>query len=285
MAGRDIAAIQSAQEYVAEEAPCGTCGGVSLPASFIYVPGNIKINIPSEDVEKEVAQAIGRLDTVGKTDQHTLHSLLSLPENRYLVRELCWVLTIQGLETYLLRPSDPAGFSLLVEATRPTHDPGDIDLVIGIRGPIAPPEMCNGLMIPIVNFDHVFSFPRKALIDAIPKPENISAAKFRAVAEELFDRIMQMTDNAGSTDEHRAANYLAMRCKAIYELTAVKFEQDFSLTGIEVRPSPLSGTRNLVDIIFSFTNRKTDFTEKFFVCVDVTGKFPFMFGKLKECLR
>ena len=28
-----------------------------------------------------------------------------------------------------------------------------VDVVIGTRGPIAPPEMCNGLMVPIVGFD------------------------------------------------------------------------------------------------------------------------------------
>ena len=36
-----------------------------------------------------------------------------------------------------------------------------------------------------------------------------------------------------------------------------------SLTGVEARPSPLSGTRKIVDVIFSYTNRNTDFAEKF----------------------
>jgi hypothetical protein len=42
-------------------------------------------------------------------------------------------------------------------------------------------------------------------------------------AEELFDRIMQMTDNAGATDGHRALNYLAMRYQAIYANAADAF--------------------------------------------------------------
>ena len=49
---------------------------------------------------------------------------------------------------------------------------------------------------------------------------------------------------------------------------------------MEVRPSPLSSTRNIVDVIFSYTNRNTDFTEKFFVRVDVTEEFPFLVTKL-----
>ena len=99
----------------------------------------------------------------------------------------------------------------------------DIDVVIGVRGPIAPPEMCNGLMVPIVVFDQIYSFGRDALIKAIPKPEKMTDKQFGPAAEELFDRMMQMTDNAGATDEHRALNYLAMRYPAIYAKAAEKF--------------------------------------------------------------
>ena len=158
--------------------------------------------------------------------------------------------------------------------------PNDIDIVVGVRGPIAPPEMCNGLMIPIVAFDQIYSFDRDTLIKAIPKPEKTTAAQFGPAAEELFNRIMQLTDNAGATDEHRALNYLAVRYPAIYTKAAEEFARDFSLTGVEVRPSPLSSTRSIVEVVFAFTNRNTDFTEKFFVRVDVSEEFPFLVTKL-----
>ena len=228
----------------------------------------------------EFAQATGRTETAGKTDQQTFHAVLSRRENRYLVRQLCWVLTIQGLETYLLIPSDPADIDLLVEAIRPIPDPNDIDVVIGLRGPIAPPEMCNGLMVPIVAFDQLYSFDRPTLIKAIPRPEKTTAAQFNPVAEELFNRIMQMTDNAGATDEHRALNYLAMRYPAIYAKASEEFGQSCSLTGVEVLPAPLGGDRKIVDIVFAYTNRTTDFTEKFSVRCDLSGEFPFLVGKL-----
>ena len=91
---------------------------------------------------------------------------------------------------------------------------------------------------------------------------------------------MQLTDNAGATDEHRALNYLVVRYPAIYAKAAEEFALDFSLTGVDVLPSPLSSTRRLVDVIFSYTNRNTDFTEKFFVRADVTEEFPFLMKKL-----
>jgi hypothetical protein len=248
--------------------------------SYVYAIGRVEARFPNLAAEKEFAQATGRTDTAGKTDQQTFHAVLCKREHRYLVRQLCWVLTIQGLETYLLQPRDPADIDLLVEAIRPAPSPNDIDVVIGLRGPIAPPQMCNGLTVPIVAFDQIYSFDRDALIKAIPKPEKSTAEKFGPAAEELFSRIILITDNAGATDEHRALNYLAMRYPAIYGKAAEEFAHDFSLTGVEVRPSPLSSTRNIVDVIFSYTNRNTDFTEKFCARVDVTEEFPFLVNKM-----
>jgi hypothetical protein len=266
---------------------CSSCGaaptahgGTSAPPSWVYAIGNIEVRFPSISVEKEFAQATGRDKTAGLTDRQSLHAVLSKPENRYLVRQLCFVMTIEGLETYLLRPRDPADFGLLVEAIRPNPSPLDLDVVIGIKGPIAPPEMCNGLMVPIVVFDQIYSFDRDTLIKSIPKPEKTSAKEFAPAADELFDRIMQMTDNAGAIDDNRALNYLAVRYQAIYANAAEEFARNCSLTAVEVHGSPLSGTRKILDVIFSYTNRSTDVVDKFFVRVDVTDEFPFLVTKL-----
>src|ERR1700687_3822450 len=242
---------------ITPQAGCPTCGGTGGAAglspngsgmtSYVYAIGRVEARFPNLAAEKEFAQATGRTDTVGKTDQQTFHAVLSKHENRYLVRQLCWVLTIQGLETYLLTARDPSDIDLLVEAIRPAPSPNDIDVVIGLRGPIAPPEMRNGLMIPIVAFDQIYSFDRDALIKAIPRPEKVTTEDFEPAAGELFDRIMQMADNAGATDEHRALNYLAVRYQAIYENAAEAFARNASLTGVDVAPSPLSGTRKVVN--------------------------------------
>ncbi len=167
-----------------------------------------------------------------------------------------------------------------MEAVRPTPSPIDLDVVVGIRGPIAPPQVCNGLMVPIVIFDQIYSFDRPSLMQSIPRPEQIAEEQFAAASEELFDRIMLMADNAGATDEHRALNYCAVRYPAIYAKAAEAYGQSSSLTGVEVRPSSLSNTRRIVEVIFSYRDRNTDFTEKFFVRVDVTEEFPFLVTKL-----
>jgi hypothetical protein len=248
--------------------------------SYVYALGRVEPRFRSLALEKEFAQATGRGDTAGLTDRQALQSVLSQRQNRYLARQLCWVLTIEGLETYILVPRDPADLDMLVEAVRPAPSPLDIDAVIGVRGPIAQPEMCNGLMVPIVAFDQIYSFDRDSLIKSIPRPKEIAENGFGETAEELFMRIMQMADNAGATDEHRALNYLAVRYPAIYATTAEAFGRNSSLTAVEVRTSRLSGTRRIVDVIFSYTHRQTDVTEKYFVRVDMTEEFPFLVTKL-----
>ena len=234
-----------------------------MPASYVYALGRIEPRFPRLSVEKEFAQATGRAETVNLTDRQTLQRVLQ--ENRYLVKHFCWVMTVSGLETYIVVPRDPTDLNLLVETLRPSARPGDVDLVVGMRGPLAPPEMCNGLILPIVAFDQLYSFDRDSLIASIPRPEAIPAEKFGEAASEVFDRIIQTTDNAGATDEHRALNYLTVRYPAIYAAVADAHGRNLSLTAMDVRASTLSGTRNIVDVIFSFTNRATDVVEKQFL--------------------
>jgi hypothetical protein len=279
-AARPAVSSLAPQPCLACGAAPATNGGVAATPSYVYAIGRIEPRFPRLSVEKELAQVTGRADTAGLNDRQALERVLSERQNRYLVRQLCWVMTIEGLETYILTPRDAGDMDLLVEALRPNPTPMDLDMVIGTRGPIAPPELCNGLMVPMVAFDQIYSFDRDALIQAIPKPEETSPEEFAPAAAELFDRIMQMTDNAGATDEHRALNYLAVRYPAIYANAAQAFARNSSLTAVDVRFSPLSGTRTVVDVIFSYTNRNTDVTEKFFVRVDVTEEFPFLVTKL-----
>lgn len=248
--------------------------------SLVYAIGRVEPRFPTLGLEKEFAQATGRAETAGFTDREAVHTLLTDRSNRYLARRLCWVFTIEGLETYVLRPRDPADLDLLIEAVRPQPRATDVDVVIGTRGPFSSPDACNGLMVPVVLFDQVYSFDVDALMGALPRPEGVEEERFSAAAEELFARIQQLADNAGATHEYRAINYLAVRYPAIYNHAAEAFGRNMTLTGVEFRLSRLSGVRRIVDVIFAYTNRVTDVTEKVFVRVDVTEAFPFLVSKL-----
>jgi len=275
-------AMDGTSSPVSDSRPASACRATET-TSFVFALGRVEPRFSSPAVEKEFAQAVGRTDTAGQNDRQTLHAILADRANRYLARHMCWVFTIEGLETYILVPRDPSDVELLIDAVRSRPQPTDVDVVIGQRGPLAPAEACGGLSVPIVAFDNLYSFEREELIAAIPRPDGISEDsddQFRATATELLDRIMQMADNAGATDEHRALNYLAVRYPAIYARTAEAHHAEGALTEVEVRPSRLSGTRRIVDTIFSYTHRRTDVTDKCFARVDVTEKFPFLVTKL-----
>lgn len=277
---------QSAGDVIPQgtEGACNCGGGEAAELrepTYIYAVGRIEARFPRLSIEKEFLQAAGREDAKGLTDQQTFHSVLSQPRNLYLARQMCWVMSVQGIDTYLLVPRCPSDLQLLIDSIRPMPRETDLDVVIGTRGPLAPPTMCNGLVLPLVGIDQVYSFDINGILNALPRPEGMEDARFRSSSEELIMRLLQLTDNAGAEDSHRAVNYLAVRYQGIYKLAAEQFGRNFSLSGVDVQPSRLSGTRRIVDVIFSHTHRDTDVMEKFFVRVDVTEQFPFLVSKIQ----
>jgi len=283
--------LQNTVEKASSPEGC-SCGSQTRnmvsPPSYVYAIGKVAYRFPNKSIELELAQAIGRKpteETSGITRDEVVYKALTDPANRYLARQICYIFKIGGLETYIAVPSDPLDIDRLVQTLRPTPDVGNIDLIIGRRGPIAPAEMCNGLLIPIVAVDQIYSFDRDTLMKAIPKRKGESDDQFKKTSEALFNNIIQITDNAGAIDEHRAINYLAVRYDEIYNRTQLMQNENHSFTTIDVRPSTLSGTRKIVDVIFSYENRSNRAVQKWFTRVDVTEEFPFLVSPLQQYIE
>lgn len=285
----------SAQSAMNKPCPCGkegcSCaseggsGKMPSPISYIYAIGRVVHRFPNKSLEMELTQAIARSteeENRGRTGLEVVYRTLTDPANRYLARKICYVLTIERLETYILIPTDPLDVERLAQALRPAPGVGDIDVIIGRRGSIASPEICNGLMVPIVAVDQIYSFDRDALLKAIPKRKGVSEDQFRKTANALFNHIIQIADNAGATDEHRALNYLAVRYDEIYYRTQKMQDENFSFTAVDIRISRLSGVRKILDVIFTYENRANRAAQKWFVRVDVTEQFPFLVSPLQE---
>lgn len=250
---------------------------------FVYAIGQVQPRFPSLGIEKEFAQVAGHHPSATSgTDRQVMKETLSDSENRYLARQLCWVFMVGGLETYLLMPRERADYDLLIAAVRARPEPTDLDVVVGILGPLSQPDAC-GLIVPIVAFDQLYSFDRSSLLEDIPQPDSATEEQLsliEATNAELFDRIMQLSDNAGNTDEHRALNYLAVRYPDIYTQTFIAHEENASLDAVDVHQSRLSGVRKILDVVFSYRNRRSDVVHKYYVRVDVTEEFPFLVTKL-----
>jgi hypothetical protein len=288
--GNDISSQSTMNKPCAcgnEGCSCGSEGAKMLPRSHVYAIGKVVHRFPNRSLEMELAQSIGRRpegETKGLIHPEVAHKVLTDPANRYIARQICYVLTIEGLETYILVPSDPLDFDRLAQALRPAPDVGDIDVIIGRRGPMASPEMCNGLVVPIVIVDQIYSFDRDTLMKAIPKrkEKGTSEDQFKKTGNVLFNHIIQIADNAGAIDEHRALNYLAVRYDEIYHRTQLLQDENYSFTGVEVRPSRLSGTQKIVDVVFSYENRANRAVQKWFCRVDVTSEWPFLVSPMQE---
>src|SRR6266487_4550080 len=106
-ASADVVVPQVCATCGAAPATDGAVAATATAPSFIYAIGRIEPRFPRPDVEKEFAQAVGRAETVGLSDRQAAQDVLSQRQNRYLARQLCWVMTIEGLETYILTPRDP----------------------------------------------------------------------------------------------------------------------------------------------------------------------------------
>jgi hypothetical protein len=290
--GHDRATGLSPQHNMDKPCSCGkegcSCGAHDVkmsPTSYVYSIGKVVHRFPNRSLEMELAQATGRRpegDTRGLAHPEVAYKILTDPENRYIARQICYVLNIEGLETYVLVPSDPLDIERLAQAIRPAPGAGDVDVIIGRRGPISSPETCNGLMIPIVWVDQIYSFEREDLIKAIPRRKGTGEDQFKKTAVALLNHIIQIADNAGETDEHRALNYLAVRYDEIYHRTQLMQDENYFFSAVDVRPSRLSGTRKIVDVIFSYESRDRKALQKWFVRVDVTEEFPFLVSPMQQ---
>jgi hypothetical protein len=264
---------------------CGSEGVKMLSLSYVYAIGKVVHRFPTKSVELELAQATGRKsveETRGRAHEDVIHQVLTNPDNRYIARQICYVLKIEGVETYILVATDPLDIDRLAQALKPAASLVDIDVIIGRRGSLASPEMCNGLIVPIVWVDQIYSFDRDTLMKAIPKRKGTDEDQFKKTADALFNHILQIADNAGSTDEHRALNYLSVRYDEIYHRTQLMQDENYSFSAVDVRPSRLSGARKVDDVIFSYENRANRAVQKWFVRVDVTEEFPFLVSPMQQ---
>ena len=291
-----IDSISTQQNVIKEPCACGkgegcSCGsdaGKMSSHQYVYAIGKVVHRFPNRSLELELAQATGRRpdeETRGGPREEIIHNALTDRANRYIARQICYVLNIEKLETYILVPSDPLDIDRLAEALRPTPTEAgiiDVDVIIGRRGQMASPQICNGLMVPIVMVDQIYSFDRDTLLKAIPRRKGENEDQFKKTSTALFNQIIQITDNAGATDEHRSLNYLAVRYDEIYHRTQLMQDENYSFSAVDVRPSPLSGARKVVDVIFSYENGPNRAIQKWFVRVDVTEEFPFLVSPMQQ---
>jgi hypothetical protein len=201
---------------------------------------------------------------------------LSQSDNAYIAREMCWVFSVGGIETFTIVPRSGIELVDLVNSLALGAQAGATNVMIGVRSPVPlPASACGGLSLPSVIASKIYSFN----IDEFVKELPLSAGQI-AAGKELLDRVTHLIDNVGDMDEHRAVNYLALRYLAMYSLVVENYNRDFSLQGVGISPVSTRSQRRMVDVTLRFVSRKTDVRELYAVRVDVTGMFPFLVSPL-----
>ena len=116
-----------------------------MTPSFVYAIGKVGYRFPNKSLEMELRQATGRIseqEIKGNIREEVIYKTLTDPNNRYIARQICYILNIERLETYILAPTDPLDTDRLAKAVRDAPDDDDVDVIIGRRGPIAPLLTC-----------------------------------------------------------------------------------------------------------------------------------------------
>ena len=266
-----------------------------MEPSYVYALGTVSCRFPNQSLDKEYVQALAHvsdeINTAAMTDRQRFYTVFDYTTEKgrkpylYIAQEMCWVLSVENIDTYILSPRAEEQLWELVDMLDSPFatPPMDVDVVIGVRGPIAPPQACNGLQLPIVGVSHTYSFPVDRFVNQLPRPENMSESFFQTVATETFYRNMQLADNVGNMDEHRAINYVVLQYPNIYTMTAEQALRNNKLSNVEVKPSPLSGNgaRPVMNVIFTYSSTTTKVEEKFYTEVDVTGMYPFLVQSLQ----
>ncbi|MFL6334571.1 MAG: hypothetical protein ACJ754_14760 [Pyrinomonadaceae bacterium] len=256
-----------------------TCGATAAQAAigFVYAIGTVTARFPNQSVEREFIQVWGRTNYSGPVSNKAMFEVLSQGQNIYLARSMCWIFQNESVDMYVLQPRSYVELTDFILALDDPIDKVTLDMIIGVRGGIAPPTMCNGTQLSIVVCDQVFTFTTEAFIQSIiDYAASLGRIVTRAAAYNAFSILVKLTDNSGESDEHRAINYVTFKSLDIYVLETQLEADNFQLTSVTATPSSLSGARKIVNVIFTYTNTRSTEVQQYFTRVDVTGEFPFL---------
>ena len=257
--------------------PC-TCGATAASASYIYALGTVQTQFPSLSVEKEFYQAVSPLDVDKSLSDALLFKYLSQGRNRYIAREMCWTFEISITDAYVIKPRSEQELTNLISALAPRPD-GTFDVVIGLLGPLAPPEMCNGLALPILLCDKVYTFTYNEAVETVKDALPPEATTEQVVA--MLKVVLPLLANVGQTDAQRAVNFLIVRYMGVYTTSwEIMFKgldgQKYSFIGVETKPSDIQGTSRIIDVIFSYRGETTHETVQWYTSVNVQDEFPYI---------
>ena len=300
LAGRDAELTQAFGQTVSPShgevggCSCAACSAARAPSQFIYVLGTVDVCFADQAISEEL-ESVARTARITQGENEPLrtfcHRALMTDDGhlraRYVARQICWILKVEGQSAYYLVLRDYEDLVDLVNCLKHA-DGDDLDLFVG-TSPLQPVDLCPGLSLPVITVDQICSFKKERMLEWCSSPskaptkkrEGRSNASAGGDGNRLFRMLVRSADNFGDKDKWRALNFLAVHYRPLYEKYS-ELSSTFDLIGIAVIPSRLSRDRRIVDPVFSFRERETAIVRKFFVRVDVNYLFPMIVTPLSE---
>lgn len=257
-------------------------------SSYVFAIGRIKPFFPADDIEKEFQQLVPKplpAELNGASEARILQWVLQ--HNPFLAREMGWMFLIENVRTYLLSPRSSIELEQFVKSIVPASTTEvTYDVIIGVQDPAAALGAGDG-SAPGVTVNRTYQFTLTELAQSVVaalQAQGVSPLPTTAQITALFDDLLQLADNTGDADEHRALNYVSVNYPEIYVTpnpggscasAAVTF------SGVETRRSPLGAGRAIIDVILRYTNQSTGLVTRNYTSVDVTGQFPFLVTPLQ----
>jgi hypothetical protein len=247
-----------------------------VPNQMAYVVCDVDPVYPDLGVEKYalMKMKMEKVDFKATSKEKALQLVLEhYPD---LARQMCYVALVQEAQTYLLMAKFPdIGYPMLVEAAK-----SEISAVIGTVGPTASPDMCNGLTLPILFFDTIFNFDKKAFIAQIPVPHGVDKDNFRKAADDLWDQLVPLIGLGTGTS--RALAHLIFSDEGLWLLAVTQqLNHGAELKSLETQLAPATAT-TLVNVKATFLYRDNLIEKTFFKIVDVSNMFPVTLGPWRQ---
>lgn len=255
-------------------------GGAAPSLGYVYAIGKIQWSFGAPDIEKEYLQLLPDPPPAGLTTE-TQRVQYVLQQHTFLAREMHWLFMINGQPAYRLIPRSKTELDDFIASMVPS-DPTvtQYSVIVGTFDP-------SGGELPGVLVNHTHTFTLQSLASSVTS--ELTALKYTNIPStqqivNVFDQTLQLANNTGDLDEHRALNYVSVNYPQVYMLPTMQGATSSNLvfTGVETRHSVNdAGGVTVIEVIFKYQNQNTGVPMRFFTSVDVTGQFPYIVQKFQ----
>jgi hypothetical protein len=255
-------------------------------SGYVFAIGRIKPFFPALDVEKEYKQLIPRplpSELNGASEDRLLQWVLQ--HHPFLAREMGWAFLIENVSTYVLSPRSTLELEQLVKSIVPqSATEVCYDVILGAQDPAAALGAGGDGALPGVMVNRTYQFTLGELVKSVLaalQAQGVTPLPSIAQITALFDDLLQLADNTGDADEHRALNYVSVNYPEIYVAQSSGGSVTSYFSGVDTRRSPLGGGRVIIDIILRYTGQTSGLVTRSYTSVDVSGQFPFLVTPLQ----